>query len=367
MKAKLPDFDSFVKEVTSDDVSFERLKELSQKNLDLARLIAGNPASPTELLEIMARRRDSVILSNVTANPNTPTQILCHLGKKFPVQFLKNPILPLLLLENPNFFRQIPPNTLSSLCDFILEHCYSDKGIPKLETYDGLAPASVLQQLINSEDSMTLFCIAKHPNTPLVILEQLATHKFYNVRYGITLNPNVPVHLLERLAADESSYVRSSVAKNPNISIQTIFKLANDPILEVKEAIICNSSAPAQIIDALFNKFRQYKNGESMLAWIAASERSSNHALNILSTSDIRKVRICVGGNKRTPPETLKKMALIDTEHWLVLKEIAKNLATPIEILRKLAQERRTSIKEAALYNLGLTDQFRNILLNWKN
>lgn len=40
MKAKLPNFDSLVKEVTSDDVSFERLKELSQKNLDLARLIA---------------------------------------------------------------------------------------------------------------------------------------------------------------------------------------------------------------------------------------------------------------------------------------------------------------------------------------
>lgn len=66
MKPKLPDFDSLVKEVMSGDVSFERLKELSQKNLDLARLMAANPASPPELLEIMARRRDNMILENVT-------------------------------------------------------------------------------------------------------------------------------------------------------------------------------------------------------------------------------------------------------------------------------------------------------------
>ncbi|MBW4600863.1 MAG: hypothetical protein KME29_15005 [Calothrix sp. FI2-JRJ7] len=367
MKAKLPDFDSLVKEVMSGEVSFERLQELSQKNLDLARLIAENPACPPELLEIMARRKDNIILANVTANPNTPTEILCNLGKRFPLQFLKNPILSLLVLENPNFFRQIPLNTLYSLRDYILDQYYSNKTNQDVEIYKGLAPDFVLQQLIKDYDSSIRYCVAKHPNTPLNFLEQLATDEYKSTRCAVARNLNTPVHVLEKLAADKSFDVRKYVAKNPNTPTRLILKLAYDPNLEVSEAIIYNPQAPIHIIDILLNKFRQHKDCESIFAQIAVSDEVNSHALEKLSICDIRKVRIYVAGNQKTPPETLMKMALIQNEHWLVLKEIAKNLATPNEILTKLAQERRTSIKEAALYNLGLTDEYKNILLNWQN
>jgi hypothetical protein len=359
MKGKLLDFDSLVKEVTSGEATFERLKELSQKNLDLARVLAANPASPPELLEIMARRRDNMIVANVTANPNTPTQVLCQLGKKFPVEFLKNPILPLLLLENPNFFQQIPPNTLSSLCDYILEHCYSEKGIPKEEIYDGLAPAEVLQQLINSEDSMARFSIAKHPNTPLDVLEQLSTSKYENARYGVTLNLNTPLHLLERLVVDKSFHVRSGVAQNPNIPIKAIIKLANDPISEVSKGVFFNSQAPVEILDALLKQFSEYHNGDAWMIWLASCYGVNLYVLEKLSTSDIRKVRILVAGNRKTPPETLKKMALIPNEERLVLREIAKNIATPNETLQQLAQERRITISEPAQDNLRISDEVK--------
>ncbi|BAZ12622.1 hypothetical protein NIES4071_44540 [Calothrix sp. NIES-4071] len=365
MKAKLPDFDSLVKEATTDGVSFERLLELSQKNLDLAHVLAANPASPPDLLEIMARRRDNIILANVTANPNTPTQVLCQLGKKFPVEFLKNPILPLLLLENPNFFQQIPSNTLSSLCDYVLEHCYSEKGIPKQEIYSSLAPREVLQQLINSEDSMTRFSIAKHPNTPLAVLEQLAISKHENARYGVALNPNTPVYLLEKFVVDKSFHVRSGVAQNPNIPIKAILKLANDPNSEVSRGVFFNSQAPAQILDALLKKFSEYQNG-AWITWVASSYGVNPYVLEKLSTSDIHKLRIHVARNRKTPPETLKKMALVQNEHRLVLREIAKNIATPYEVLQHLASEPRITIKEAALDNICIPDEVKASWLNWK-
>lgn len=366
MKVKLPDFDALVKEVTSDNVSFERLQELSQHNIDLARVIADNPASPPELLRTMARRRDKALLENVTANPNTPTEVLFKLGKRFPEQFLKNPILSLLLLENPNFFREMPLNILYSLRDYILEQCYCASTTQKVETHNGLAPDFVLQQLIKHQDLSLRFCIAKHPNTPLNLLEQLATDKCNHHRYGVALNLNAPLHLLERLAEDKSNYVRNCVAKNPHISMELILKLANDPDIDVNEAIIYNPQAPKQTIDTLLDKFRHHKYSECILARIGASEEVSAYVLDELSICDIRRVRICVGGNRRTPQKTLKKMALVQNEHWLVLKEIARNLATPIEILMQMTQERRISIREAALDNLRMSDDVRTSLLNWQ-
>lgn len=230
-----------------------------------------------------------------------------------------------------------------------------------------MAPDFVLQQLIKDYDSSIRYCVAKHPNTPLNFLEQLATDEYKSTRCAVARNLNTPVHVLEKLAADKSFDVRKYVAKNPNISTRLILKLAYDPNLEVSEAIVYNPQAPIHIIDILLNKFRQHKDCESIFARIAVSDEVNPHALEKLSICDIRKVRIYVAGNQKTPPETLKRMALLQNEHWLVLKEIAKNLATPNEILTKLAQERRTSIKEAAIYNLGLTDEFKNILLNWQN
>lgn len=367
MKAKLPDFDSLVKEVMSGDVSFERLKELSQKNLDLARLMAANPASPPELLEIMARRRDNIIVENVTANPNTPTQVLYLLGRKFPVQFLKNPILPLLLLENPNFFQQIDSKTLPSLCDYILEHCYSEKGILKQQTYDGLAPGEVLQQLINSEDSMTRFTIARHPNTPLAFLEQLAKSKHQNARYGVAINLNTPLRLLEKLLVDKSFHVRSGVAENPNIPLKAIVQLANDPNSEVSQSLFFNSQVPAQILDVLLKRFSQYGNGEAFIIWLASRYKVHPYILEKLSISDILKVRIRIAANIKTPPETLKKMALLPNEHRLVLREIAKNIATPSDVLQNLAEERRLTICEPARDNLRLGDEVKARWLGWKN
>lgn len=363
MSTKLPNFDSFAKEVTSGNVSFERLQELSQKNIDLARLIADNPASPPELLRTMAKRRDNLLLENVTANPNTPTEVLFKLGKRFPKQFIKNPILSLLLLENPDFLREMPIKVLYSLRDYILEQYYSNSADQQVQTYNGLAPDFVLQQLLKHQDSSLRYCIAKHPNTPLTILEQLAADKVEYLRYGVALNPNAPVHVLEKLAEDESNSVRIHVARNPCISTELILKFANDPNIYVNEAVVCNPQAPKQIIDTLLDKFKHRQNCEYTLARIAASDLASIYVLKELSTCDIRKVRSYVGGNKRTPQETLKEMALVKNEHWLVLKEIAKNLATPIKVLQKMTQEHRISIREAALDNLRTSDKLRASLL----
>ncbi|MBF2066234.1 MAG: hypothetical protein IGS39_17720 [Calothrix sp. C42_A2020_038] len=364
MKVKSPDFNSLVKEVMSDSPSIKRLQELSQKNVELARLIAKNPASPSELLKMMARRRDKVILSNVTVNPNTPTEVLFQLGRRFPEQFLKNPILSLLLLENPKLFQEMPLSILDSLRDYILERYYcSDTQTQELESNFMLAPDFVLQQLLQHKNHSLRCYIARHPNTPLSFLEQLASDNYDYVRHNVALNPNTPVHLLEKLAEDTTTYVRHCVAKNPNISLKLILKLADDASCYVNEGVVYNPHTPAATIDNIIDKLKQQQYGDYTLARIAGSYDVPAYVLEKLAVCDIRRVRTYIAYNKRTPEKTLKNMALVKDEHWLVLREIARNPATPVEILEQMTQEPRKSIRTAAEENLSVSQKIKSFLL----
>ncbi|GAB3637164.1 hypothetical protein GCM10027422_27540 [Hymenobacter arcticus] len=50
-----------------------------------------------------------------TANPDTPAQELARLAARYPAQALANPVLPLLLLENPAWFSELPEKALLAL------------------------------------------------------------------------------------------------------------------------------------------------------------------------------------------------------------------------------------------------------------
>jgi len=73
-------------EASGETTSPERLQELAQQDVKLARIVA--------------------------TNPNTPTETLLELDYQFPAELLNNPVFDLLLLGNPNLLAQMPQNTL---------------------------------------------------------------------------------------------------------------------------------------------------------------------------------------------------------------------------------------------------------------
>lgn len=87
-------------EASSPDTSPEQLRTLAYTSRTLMLQVAENNAAPPELLRELAASSKAVC-ERVAANPNTPIDVLLKLGAKFPKQLLSNPILPLLLLENP--------------------------------------------------------------------------------------------------------------------------------------------------------------------------------------------------------------------------------------------------------------------------
>jgi len=109
-------------EAIDENTPPERLEQISQQSIEMARWVAINYAAPPELLTKLYQLEDSEVQKALVLNPNTPTEILMALGENYPQELLNNPVWDLLLLENPNLYAEIPEETLLSLLD-IKEFC----------------------------------------------------------------------------------------------------------------------------------------------------------------------------------------------------------------------------------------------------
>ena len=78
-------------------------------------MVAQNDSCPPALLRELAGNKDKLTRQAVASNPNTNKDTLLKLASEFPQEFLDNPILDLLLLENPNLLGEMPQNSLISL------------------------------------------------------------------------------------------------------------------------------------------------------------------------------------------------------------------------------------------------------------
>lgn len=74
------------------------------------RAEARNPATPEKRLRDMAFNRTPLerrVLEALVANPSTPPDALAHLVGEVPAAFCRNPIAPLLALEQPDFLEKL--------------------------------------------------------------------------------------------------------------------------------------------------------------------------------------------------------------------------------------------------------------------
>jgi len=144
----------YFSEVRDPTGPLERLRELARTHLEYARALARNPQTPPALLEELAHRPEKGIRRALTGNPSTPEKLLFKLACAFPAEFLGNPLLSLLALEDPDFAGTLPAPTRRAL--------------------------------------------AKHPGTPPEMLEGLVQPFDAAVRLALFANPSAPLPLLKR-------------------------------------------------------------------------------------------------------------------------------------------------------------------------
>ena len=116
----------------------------------------------------LSHSSDKATRAKVAANPNTAVVDYVRLGQQFTAQFLTNPLLDILLLENPAAMQELP--------------------IPLIVQ------------------------IAKRVGCSQAFLEWAATHREEKVQLAVAMNPGAPRSAIDALRRSKHKTVRSSVA-----------------------------------------------------------------------------------------------------------------------------------------------------------
>ncbi|MEH2245507.1 HEAT repeat domain-containing protein [Nostoc sp.] len=192
---------------------------------DVLRSIAGNPRTPIEALEILARREfigatpdpqafippttDDSIVRSLAYNPSLTPQLLGILIQDPSVE------VRVCLVRHPNFtealWLRLAENTAISVRE----------------------------------------AVAAAINAPVSVLELLAQDEQVEVRTKVATNRNTPITVLQLLASDENPSVRTAVASNSQLAETILTQLANDEKVEVRRAVAQNPNTPAPIRETL--------------------------------------------------------------------------------------------------------------------
>lgn len=288
-----------------ETTSSQQLRHLADRSIELARIVAGNSNADAELLRELAEKGDRTINKKITANPNTPVDLLLKFAEKFPKEFLNNPVLPLLFLEDSDFLKKL-----------------SIAGWQKILQQEKI-PDFILEFAGSHTDYKVLMSVVTHPQTLQTILEQIIKNHPTSVEYSsiptIGLDAIVPIELDENkkiveVAKLHINYCHFSVGERDNF---------------VKEAILATT---------LKRSWDREKN-----LWDAGI--IPDFILPILGVND----RIEIARNSLAPVDILEQLA--SDKEARVREAVAENLIVPVNILEQLIGDNEACVRNAAAYH----------------
>lgn len=294
---------------------------------DFALALADNTS--VAVLEELSLHPQPEVREAVARNPNTPTKVLLKLGKEFPDAITANPILNLLLLENPesHFVRlSLARSTTTSEDTIARLSKIEDEEILCAVARNPKTPLHILEQLVESpprfcddenadeHDFDRLFtAIVQNPNTSESLFLQLAEHGSSDVRMVIAQNPKAPLSLLNQFADWRNFSMHKTIARNPQAPIAILEKLAGEYEKEIRD-LVKNHPNVSETAIAIIN-FIEGKPGTSidLLERLASDRRAS--------------VRLLVAADPSTPAKVLEKLAQ-DTDENVPFKAASNPNAT---------------------------------------
>ncbi|HEY9607791.1 hypothetical protein [Allocoleopsis sp.] len=410
MEELLSGYLSLQQEATNERTSCDRLRELAAISTDLARRVAANLSSPSELLRTLANSRDATTRSYVAANPNTPTEVLLYLGREFPEQLLNNPIFSLLWLENANVVEEMPLTTLVTLLKqesvpvFFLEQAAirCDREVQLAVTVNAQTSRTVLEKLVQNDDIQVAEAAQLHVNwagemhqgwdedahkamqkealhpknqqyieelaklglIPEFIVDRLPRnkddHKFLQ---AVAPNPNVNhlPHLLEQLATDKKWEFRAAVATNPNTPESLLQLLAKDKTVEVRCGVVQNPNTSEKLLKQLLSD-REWKvrlvameaylaqNPDDLPVMLRHQLRKKSEGYEMSDYNPSSFIRLLILFHPQIPSQALAENSR--SLAWLERYAIAQHPNTPLDTLQTLALDANRLVRTAAKAHL---------------
>jgi hypothetical protein len=379
------------REAANPQTAPERLQELAQLPL-LAPIVALNPAATAPLLRTLAGSDDTTIRAAVAAHPNAPLDLLLNLAGEFPAAFCTNPVLPLLLLEQPDLPARIESETLrrllcyagvpASILRWIAAHAappdaeaarlhirlageagadwpeharealwkvqppsYSDLLLELLGL--GAVPAWLLEMLAAVGDIEVRSAVARSPHTPRALLRSLR----HAGASGNLRNYAPPIDLcdpetLARLAKG-GVYAQRIAARNPRTPALVLAQLAASMDRSVRQGVASNSAAPPALLARLAS------DRATDVRQLVARYATTPQILERLARDRSRDVRFTIARNPHTAVATLERLSS-DSER-IVRQAVARNPITPAATLVRLAEDAHPKVRAMIARRFGQT------------
>jgi Leucine rich repeat variant len=191
-----------------------------------------------------------------------------------------------------------------------------------------------LRQIVNSYQRMS-DAIAKNPTIPQDLLLELADINA-GIRQAIAQNPNAPYSLLLELSKNSNSTTRNYVANNPSTPLDILLTLTNDGALN-------NSSFPSlERYRVTLENNLSYERQQTF-ELIASLPLKTKLSLTQVVEGNELPAKISIARDLQTPIEILKKLAQDPNED--VRCAVASNRNLPLDTLLKLADDPSRNVK----------------------
>ncbi|RUT07848.1 hypothetical protein DSM106972_021080 [Dulcicalothrix desertica PCC 7102] len=363
--------------------------------------------APPELLGQLAVNDDVAVRKAVTINPNTSTDVLISLADEFPNAFFSNPVLSLLILENPNFVVEIPYWTLINLLrqpnvpDFFLSGAamHSNPEVLRVVAKHYQTPLSALEMMARCKDSNLGMIIAQRQDVTeqiLLILAEHGTiavrlylakyHKSYSsiletlalapepnwsfrqqIHYKLAKNSSTPLEIIKNLLKENDKKVKLAIAARADLAIDLIIELALDYRLHMMNSLAQNTYISASVLRRLANhgtlRVRQMVarhpntpqavlvnavSEPELCRFVAANPSAGENLLYQLAQNNQHEVLEAIAANPSTPASVLKHIAETRAHDLLVAQHPNANREILQQVLWRLAMDERLSVRKYA-------------------
>jgi hypothetical protein len=248
-------------EAANETTSSQRLAELANTSIELARIVAANIATPPQLLQKLSKRKDIAIKIAVASNPNASTHVLFRLGIDFPEEVLNNPIFQLLLLENPNLLVTIPLKTLASFLispnvpiyfmDWVINNRLNDNLLLIAIATNSKSPKNILNQILSQPSpsnipiNQAIEAASLHVNIAGEMTKGWDETALFAIREGKFLNKNPQqekllnqLHITPKLdQIQKPQFYRNAIYKFPGYISSKVANLIKSIFIELIQAL----------------------------------------------------------------------------------------------------------------------------------
>lgn len=317
---------------------------------------AAHPSTPPIRLHELARQGGSREKRAVAANPNAPTDLLLWLARWHWDAILRNPIMPLLLMEDPNFPAKLPLIALREILK--MEEPPREFLLPLMRhPNEEIREAARLHRVTRTKPPKHAHPHAPHQQQP----EEEGSPTFgLQLRGGAALAEIVTLGLAPTwllLSALEASEIGLRMRAAKCVQIQ-----GPDGPLHERMQLLQEAGADDQL--RCLGKARRDMD-PARLALLAeggpfARRLAARHPrtppeslVKLAGVHGEFMVRCCAARNPSTPIPTL--VSLAGHEDWRIRQAVAKNRQCPSSLLDRLASDPVMEVRCAASANAATT------------